>query len=230
MAHGLSKNFFKHRPAAIVSAGVILFTLTVIVGGLSVSSQTPPCTAPPIDPDGHPQYSQGDTVYCEFNSNITPDQRDQILRGLNSWSDANQSNNSGVRFVEGPPPAIGNGQIPAQTFFQNGTIYQNGSVATHVTALTTYNGTRPDGSIASTTITFNTGGALADPSNPQSGPYYNPNLPIPPGAPSNGYDTVFEKKTRHEVGHPLGLGDITGTQQPRGSVKWPRGQLSERRV
>jgi hypothetical protein len=198
------------RILRIAGLGVALLSLTAFFGVLPGLTQTP-CTPPPRDPNPHPLYRKGDTVYCEFSANILGDERDQILRGLNSWSMADDNNYAGVHFVEGAPPVpVGSGEIPARTFFQNGTIYQNGAVATGVIALTTYDSTRPDGSIASTTITFNTGGALADPFNAQSGPYYDPT--------AAGYGTVFEKKTRHEIGHPLGLGDVPEPQTAGGSV------------
>jgi predicted Zn-dependent protease len=62
-------------------------------------------------------------------------------------------------------------------------------------------------------ITFNTdyarAGSRGTPEYNQ--PYYDPN--------AAGYDTVFKKKTYHEVGHSLGLCDVVRSlQQPGGSV------------
>ena len=205
------------RLVALVFACLILTLL--YAGALPAGAQTPPCTQPPPD-DPHPRIARYDTVYVTFDSSVSdPQQRQQILQGMNAWTQANLENGSGIAFVQGPPPSYLSD--PTTALFQNMTVSRtvNGvtTVATDVTAITSYGPARSDGSLRSFTVTFNDG-ALADPgdpsqgipADPSKGPYYNPSLP--------GYDTVYRKKTQHELGHPLGAGDIPGAETPGGSV------------
>lgn len=199
-------------------ASIILTFLYVVV--LQVGAQTTPCTTPPPD-NPHPRLAKYDTVYVTFDPSIPSNsaQKQQILAAMADWTQANQENGSWISFVEGPPPA--NMTDPTTALFQNMTISRtvNGvtTVATDITAITTYDATHLDGSLKSFTVTFNDG-ALADPGDPSQGipadptqgPYYNPNLP--------GFDTVYKKKTHHEFGHTLGLGDVPGAETPGGSV------------
>lgn len=93
--------------------------------------------------------------------------------------------------------------------FQSGTLYNpDGTVATNFAASFHASSTNPDGTVQSATITFNTNGALANPGDPALGiqpgtdPFYDPT--------KTGYDTIFEKESEHEMGHPLGLTDMNG--------------------
>lgn len=130
------------------------------------------------------------------------------MNGLNEWSNRNETNGSGVYFSDQDTPSEAG---------PDGAIYfTNGTLDPAITSHEDYTA-NPDGTIATMTFTFNTQ-ALVDPSDPNSGPYYDPNLPVPPGASSNGYDTVFQKKTEHGVGHGMGLNDVPQPQTAGNSV------------
>jgi hypothetical protein len=205
----------------------LVFALTIILGLLATTlfvlelgemspaqAQAGPCdpaSKPPVRPTdpNKPFIRQNETVYVIINSSITATtQINQIGAGLASWNSANSmSGGTGIQFTIGAPPANGpfpGNEQPTVIYFQNANL-GNPNVA----AQTTYNGHHADGSLASATITFNTG-AMASPGNPSSGPFYDPNLPIPPGQSSNGYNTIFQKETEHEIGHPMGLADHNG--------------------
>lgn len=166
------------------------------------------CTPPPVDtnPDHH-KFRQGDTVHVIFD-NLPSGQQTQVERALASWNLANSQNGSSVTFDEMGPPPEGD---PGYTFlhFQSGTLYNpDGTVATNFAASFHASNTYPDGTVQSATITFNTNGALANPGDPALGippgtdPFYDPT--------KSGYDTIFQKESEHEMGHPLGLGDTNG--------------------
>ena len=57
------------------------------------------------------------------------------------------------------------------------------------------------------TVFFNEA-VLANPVDPNSGPYRDPTKP--------GYDTIYEKNTLHEVGHPMGLNDVPAANREAG--------------
>jgi len=177
-----------------------LLTVTCVVlefGEVSTQAQSPcnPETKPPVrSPDStRPFFRQGDTVYVVIESSINAQgQIDQIWRGLNSWS-----NVAGIQFTPGPPPVPHSSSDPTIIYFQNANL---GRVPY---ASTSYGGTHGDGSLANATITFNTSARTGETaSSPNDGPFYNPSLP--------GYDTIFQKETEHEIGHPMGLGDALG--------------------
>jgi hypothetical protein len=203
----------------IYSYSPLVFALTIILGLLATTSlvlelgemspalaQAGPCdpaSKPPIRPTdpNKPFIRQNETVYVIINSSITAQtQIDQIGRGLASWNSANSmSGGTGIQFIIGAPPANGpfpSNEQPTVIYFQNGNLGNQ-----NIAAQTTYNGHHGDGSLASATITFNTG-VLANPGDPSSGPFYDPSLA--------GYDTIFQKEAEHEIGHPMGLADASG--------------------
>jgi len=207
------KSLHSHSP--------VVFCLSILLGLLATSSlvlqisemspasaQAPACDPtkkPPVrtpDPT-RPVFRQNDIVYVMINSNITSQtQKDQIARGLTSWQNVDtQSGGSGVTFVVGPPPA--NGPFPGDNL-PTVIYFQNGNLGREPYASTVYGGTHADGSLATATITFNTSARSAElASDPNDGPFYDSSKP--------GYDTIFQKETEHEIGHPMGLGDANGT-------------------
>jgi hypothetical protein len=179
--------------------------LVVLSAGAYVASAQSGC-APP---SGSAPWPRGSTVYVTVDSSITGTAGDQVSLALTGWNAANTINNSGVRFVIGPPPYDGAPVL----LITNGTVYQNptgngystagGTVATDVGALTERNGYNSTGQLINATITLNTANALANPGCDTCGPFYDPN--------ALGYDTVFLKILLHEMGHTMGLGEAPGT-------------------
>lgn len=211
------------RLKSLYSFSPVVFCLSIILGLLATTSlvlgiselsptraQAPACDPtkkPPVrTPDpSRPFFRQNDIVYVMINSNITSQaQKDQIGRGLTSWGNVDtQPGGSGVTFVIGPPPA--NGPFPGDNL-PTVIYFENGNLGRIPYASTVYGGTHADGSLATATITFNTSARTAElASDPTDGPFYDSSKP--------GYDTVFQKETEHEIGHPMGLGDATGTNQ-----------------
>ncbi|MDT5270846.1 MAG: hypothetical protein QOH49_3032 [Acidobacteriota bacterium] len=195
--------------AFLLVVALELLALAAVAPNLSglwtTHAQTSTCAAgaqPPTD-TSHAIIRSGEIVYCIIDNSIT-DQNEinQISRGLDSW---NAQNSSSIQFVLGAPPANG----PFSTGVENTVfVFQNGNLGNTPYAQTEFTSTHADGSLASATITFNTGGARA--SQTGTAPFYDPNLPVPPGMSSNGYDTIFQKETEHEIGHPMGLNDADG--------------------
>jgi hypothetical protein len=176
--------------------------LVLELGEISPTHAQAPCnpaTKPPVrSPDPtRPFFRQNDNVYVVIETSITAQtQIDQIWRGLASWT-----NVAGIQFTHGPPPVPLSAQ-PAPTII----YFENRDLGRIPYAATVYGGTHPDGSLATATFTFNTGGRTAEtPGGPNDGPFYNPSLA--------GYDTIFQKQTEHEIGHPMGLGDAIGTNR-----------------
>lgn len=142
-------------------------------------------------------FEQGTTVYIDIGAEIRGTTiGSQIIAGLNSWTYANTHyNNSGVKFDTTTSPW---NSPPGSTIvhFVYQPIYdQFGNVDPYTVARLLP--VRVEGIVLrEATVIFNSA-ALANPYDPNSGPYYNPNL--------LGYDSVFAKKTRHEIGHGMGL-------------------------
>jgi hypothetical protein len=156
-------------------------------------------------------FPLGQRVYVDIDFRLTQAQQSQIRAGLDSWNDANVRNGSGVVFdYGGVPTEPGSVNVLHIT---SGTLTNNdGSVNTTTVAQINYNRLNDAaGEAYDATITFNTGGATAsdDPNSPfYNQPYYNQN--------ASGYNTVFTKKTMHEVGHGMGLCDVPVAQQQAG--------------
>jgi hypothetical protein len=183
---------------------LVLGTLSVIGTGYAQSSPCPPTGGP--QPSGSPAFAPNDTVYVTIDPNSNPAINDfelqQIVRGLNSWSAANAQNGSGVTFTTNPQPS----EFSTSLLVRNGTPSNPAAVASF-----TRRAINSNNNITAATITLNVAGGLADPNNPSSGPYYDPNAPNPPGSNTNGYGTVFQKEVEHEIGHGMGLTDASGT-------------------
>lgn len=144
-------------------------------------------------------------MYVEMDTSFDDNIRNQVTRGFSDWTTANQNNLSQIRYQMG---AVGAPQNNNQINVVWGTLSNNdGSVDTDTVAKILVNARHPDGTIRVATIIFNRGATATG----QAGgsPYYDPSLP--------GYDSVFLKKTRHEVGHGQNINHPT-EPQPRGSV------------
>lgn len=161
-------------------------------------------------------FPRGQTVYVDIDLRIwnTP-QYTQITAALDLWNDANQSNGSGVVFDYGGVPT--GPEAVNVLHILNGTLTTRSGDPDPTRAANIRYGryNSNTGEVYEATITFNTGAALANSSNPSSPyygqPYYNPNEPD--------YNTVFLKKTMHETGHGMGLCDVpAAAQQPGHSV------------
>jgi hypothetical protein len=180
-------------------------TLTIAIAVLIFVGASPSyaqCTGatPPVD-TSHAIFRAGATVWVQFDSSISTDQRNQIMAGLGSWNTANERNGSGVFFQDHDTV----GEIPADAVV----TFTNGTLAAGTVSRETYDSTHPDGSIASMTITFNTQAATVT-GMAGGAPYYD--------ASQAGYDTIFQKNTEHGIGHGLGLNDMPRPQTAGASV------------
>jgi hypothetical protein len=176
------------------------FLLIIVATGTKVAYAQ--CSGPCPTASTGTTYPQGVTVYVDIDAQIqgTP-QETQIRNGLESWNAANSANGSNVNFVVGQPPA----DLPTANAYLlhviNGTLTDpNGQTLPGTVARFHRNAYDASGNVRDGLLTFNTGSALVDPSDPSRGPYYDPNQP--------GYDTIFQKETEHEIGHSLGLNDV----------------------
>src|SRR5881227_394774 len=98
-------NSLPHKPLVrrtLIALGFAAILFAFKLPQVSAQTSTP-CTSPPID-ISHAIFKTGDTVYTTFNNNIQGDERNQILSGLNAWTDADSRNGSGVQFNGNPPP------------------------------------------------------------------------------------------------------------------------------
>lgn len=144
-----------------------------LVTGLIIYVQAGECP-----PSKEPYWATGSTVYYSYGNITDPNQKAQIDAAAQKWTQANNNNLSGVKFLPGPPP-------PGATNY--GTLtFTNAPIANDEPAHSFYDETN-GATLKSATIKFNTGSTLA----------YNSNEP--------GYDTVFLKNALHEIGHTLGL-------------------------
>jgi hypothetical protein len=180
----------------ILTAAITVFALA----GASATFAQTPCATPPVD-TSHAVFRAGGTIWAQFDSTITADQRNQIRAGLSSWNDRNQANGSGVFFQDH--------DVPGEMGVDGVVTFTNGTLAPGMISGETYDSTHPDGTIASMTITFNTQGATVT-GVAGAAPYYNPTLA--------GYDSIFRKNTEHGIGHPMGLNDMPRPQTAGASV------------
>jgi hypothetical protein len=142
-------------------------------------------------------WRQGREVTFHIDADMSEAEQTGIRAAIAKWNAANQVNGSGVRFTE----VINPGQIPAGLNFQNGinpftrpdgsTGYASGLTSPH---------TGFDGTLNSATIAI-------DP-NTRAG------IDTIPG--TLGLDTIFEKIALHEIGHTMGLSDVSEVDQVAG--------------
>lgn len=214
MAHLFFAGHSLRRLLLTLSLALALLTMTTSRVSKVYSQSNPPCNPTPTD-TSHPIFRGNDTVHSVFNNNISQSQRNQITQALQAWSAANSTNGAGTQFTGTAPPTSQTTFI----IFQWGNIIDpsTGEIDTETLSQFNPDSAWPDGTIKQATITFNLNATVSATNN---SPYYDPNLPIPTGATSNGYGTIFQKKTEHEIGHGMGLNDVLprSTQRPGGSI------------
>jgi hypothetical protein len=191
-------------PRRLVLSYLLVLLVLTLPELTTVHTQT---TNPCPEPTFGKTFEQGDTIYLDlgpFPDNV----KEQIKRALGKWDFANTHNNtSNVRFnttvnpwtLPGHPSLI---HVAKKTFFN-----PDGSVD-HTTVAETIAVRWEGNNLREVTVFFNEA-VLANPSDPNSGPYQDPTQP--------GYDTVFEKTTLHEVGHPMGLDDVPVERRQAGA-------------
>lgn len=156
--------------------GCFLLSFFMFVLVATGFSQT--CVTP--DPGSPSHFPQNKTVYYSFASNVPQEQRDQINTAINRWNNVNiHQNCSGVFFNTDENP-----NAPT-LLFENG--YIDGIANAHIYRDNQINGELLDARIRfDVNFRFASGALTYDQSRP-------------------GYDTIFIKKTLHEIGHALGL-------------------------
>lgn len=145
-----------------VTLVLILLLLTARHGSWSQTSSCPPTKTP--------RWAQGTTVYYDYGNITGQDIKQQIDSAAEKWTTANNTNGSGVTFVQGSPPQ---GCTNCATL-----TFQTGPVSNGI-ANASYSCTNCT-NMSSATITFDTSQTNV----------YNPN--------SQGYDTMFLKQSLHE--------------------------------
>lgn len=152
-------------------------------------------------------YPRGETVYVDIDFRLrNTSEYTQITAALDEWNHDNESNGSGVFFDYSHVPTT---PTPVNTLhITNGPINNIfGRPDPFIMAQTEYGRNDGNQTVYDATITFNTqyarNGERGTPEYFQS--YYDQYAP--------GYDTVFKKKTRHEIGHTLGLCDVPRAEQ-----------------
>ena len=139
-------------------------------------------SCPPVSNNGWPKCV---TVYYTL-SGFNSTQTSQFSTAISAWDSANQTNNSRVKFVLGPPPGGGFYTLSIRT----GTVGGGGPADTVKNTQT--------GAIDNATINFNLSATV-----PLTSP---PKLVFDPSV--SGYSTIFEKVLLHELGHTMGLKDV----------------------
>lgn len=144
----------------------------------------------PCPPNGNAAWPQNSTIRFYIDFNLPDGAEAQIRRAMAKWNAANQTNGSGVTFVEEPNPGMT--ATTSLTFEpgENSTTLPDGTPGW--AAAKARKDVGPDGKLRSAVISID--------------PTLKAGIDITPGAP--GLDTIFEKLGLHEVGHTMGLGDV----------------------
>lgn len=196
------RTFFYARRFSLVKP-VWLLVLTLSIFATSYGQ------CPPANRSAWPKNS---TVYFRIDPNLTPAQQDAALRAISRWNTENESNGSGVVFVEtvagspngdfGPPQLVFQpGQNPYRDSATGELRYAAGGTRREETA---------DGTLVFATITLD--------ARPETG--------IDPNAP--GYDTIFDKIWGHEIGHTMGLGHPTSPYNSGSTLMNPANGVNDR--
>lgn len=155
-------------------------------------------------------FPDNSTVYIDIDVRLrgTPAES-QITQALANWTSANRTNGSGVTFNTQTP--LSNAPQAANVLHVSFEEFQGIEGNPNRSARARLNTVRSnETAIFEATIFFNTA-ALANPLDPNSGPFYDPTKP--------GYDSIFIKEVLHETGHGMGLcHPVRGDQQPGQSV------------
>jgi hypothetical protein len=140
-----------------------------------------------------------DLVYVTLASNIDPNTIvPQIVSGFQSWTSANQTNNSRVTFTFAslyPPACAKRMHVSYRPILDS-----NGNVDHQAVAMwSASNWNTSNNILLAGTVILNSDAHVYDENGNDTGsPWYDPSLP--------GYDTIFAKEIRHETGHSLALG------------------------
>lgn len=208
------------RPLGVTLGLAFILCAVSLLGAPRGCAQAGPCPAgaAPDQKTSGSRFKQGDAVVAVMDESLDAGMRGQVSGSLTAWNNLNSQNGSGVYFYDYYAPlegAGGSGYVadPTTITYRAGTLYNSdGSVDTATAARFSVTSNYADGTIHTATLTFNTGGAMAQPGDasqgvppdPSAGPFYNPNLA--------GYDTIFQKETGHEIGHGMGLADQNAGQ------------------
>lgn len=196
--------FFIFKPVLNNLSKICLLLILLLAGTQLINAQCPDSNcAGTVFPKGEIVY-----VDIDFRFRNTPIYS-QITAGLDAWNYDNEFNGSEVLFSYNGVPTSGTYTVMHITSEALTNPY--GSPDTTTIAQVSYNGVNELGDIIDATIVFNTNAmASEDIYSPNyNQPYYDPYAP--------GYDTVFKKKTMHEVGHTLGLCDVSFLYQVNGA-------------
>ncbi len=189
--------------------GKIYLLLILLLAGTHFISAQCPSRKESGCPEETLSFPRGEVVYVDIDFRLrNTSQYSQIAAALDEWNRDNETNGSGVIFEYNYMPTT---STPINILHITNDAITNifDLPDPYIVAQTTF--IRHDGisNVYDATITFNTNarnGMRGSPTGSQ--PYYDPNAP--------GYDTVFAKKTRHEIGHTLGLCDVPRDQQEDG--------------
>jgi hypothetical protein len=142
-----------------------------------------------------PAWPKGTTVYYQIRADITGTELTEINQAIADWNTANASNASGgVNFQ----PTNNNHPYPMLTF-------DNGSTPVGIPGQTTKTST--GGVLDSASTIFNPNAVLNDGVTPA---FNSVQL---------GYSTAWHKVALHEIGHTMGLDDVTINQTPGATVE-----------
>jgi hypothetical protein len=162
-----------------------------------------------------PPWKPNTTVYVNINSNLNTQQRNEVTSALGLWNQANQNNGSNVTFHVLTSGETTPGGAATMAVNMGTTVSQDGNSAHRPPAQNNTTGCRDgSGHIVCTTITFDTTVMFPDTNG-------NSHSSLDEAA----YPGIFTKAMLHEVGHTMGLPDVTidttqgcGGQTAGGSV------------
>ena len=154
----------------------------------------------PCPQNGNAAWPQNSTIRFYIDFNLPEISQEQIRRAMAKWNTANQTNGSGVTFVEEPNPGISTTSLTFEPG-ENPTTLADGTPGW--AAAKARKDIGPDGKLRSAVITID--------------PTLKAGINTTPGA--TGLDTIFEKLGLHEVGHTMGLGHVPqGNEEGGASV------------
>lgn len=164
--------------------GLILFQLQSTTN-LLVHAQAVPRGDDSTHVPDQAHWARGATVYYQFDSNITDKQKAQIIKGLEYWNDANQSN--GVDILYYPGPSTSPLEVaPKILYIENKSLSDNTMMA-----VLQRNRTDESGNLTMATLVFNQTASIINPSTKRQEAYYNPD--------KASYATVFEEQTKLQI-------------------------------
>ena len=118
--------FLTARPSrCLLSAlGIVLgVALLAPAEFFTARTQEEPCQEPARNPDW-PIFRSGDVIWTDFDSSISPEMREQIRRGIESWNNSNAAQCSGVTFTPSDPDLVEpNRPEPAYVHYRYAPLY-----------------------------------------------------------------------------------------------------------